>query len=847
MYLKEIELLGFKSFPVKTKIGFEPGISCVVGPNGSGKSNIADALRWVLGEQSSKALRGGKLEDVIFSGSKNRRRLGMAEVTLTLDNADGYLNQPFSEVSVTRRAFRAGASEYQINSSNCRLRDIQDLFVDTGVGIDGISVVTQGRISEMINARPEDRRSLVEEAAGIVKYRNRKREAVRKLDETERHLERVGDIIGELENRLGPLKRQAEVAEKYLRLKDEADKSEIAISVKVLSEAQERIDQYQKQINTNQEELLRLESLRSALYTEQEQLKLAIAGMDEEVAALQHSYYQLQTDREKAESRLQLAEAQQTTSAANLQRLQAELQALLSGAELRRAQAADMSKALAEAETAAKELEERILSGEGGEKSRREAVEMLSTKLEQAKAEAFSIAAELAELRNRSHYQQQLQEKNLQAGFRVELAWQDAQKQIDAYNVQAAENSARRAALREALDAATALAAANSAAMMELNKQLAELSAAATEARYDCHSLRVKAGMMEDLLSSYDGFFPGVRGILAARGKDKAAAGIIDVAANLLDVPEKYQRAVESFLGASLQNVVAETEADAIAAVRYLKQRDLGRATFLPLDTLRVREAADFSAVLGKPGVCGRASELVKCDKKLDPVREFLLNSLLVVEDLDTAAAMAAKLKYRHHVVTLDGDMVNQGGSISGGSKPKKTNELLSRRSQLAEAKAKLEAAEAKAKELEAQLDALRADIDAKAAEGDRIEAENRARQSELHQLEAAAHEAQTALAAIVRQARATEAERDQIADERVQIEEALIDISKSTEVWATRDEQVREEMATLSAQLEESRAGLDESREDMTRQRVELAALKQKNSGDRAAIKKLADEIEAG
>ena len=241
MYLKRMELIGFKSFASKTKIDFESGISCIVGPNGSGKSNVADALRWVLGEQNTRNIRGGKLEDVIFSGTGKRRPLSMAEVTIILDNSDGRLNLPTSEVSITRRAIRGGGSDYLINNKVCRLKDVHDLFVDTGVSVDGLSIINQGRINELINARPDERRALVEEAAGIIKYRDRKREAVRRLAETERHLETIGAIVAELSDRLEPLKAQAQKAEKYLDLKEEADRLEIGLSVKVLTEIKDKI------------------------------------------------------------------------------------------------------------------------------------------------------------------------------------------------------------------------------------------------------------------------------------------------------------------------------------------------------------------------------------------------------------------------------------------------------------------------------------------------------------------------------------------------------------------------------------------------------------------------------
>ena len=320
MYLKRIDLLGFKSFSGKTKISFEPGISCIVGPNGSGKSNIIDALRWVMGEQSARTIRGGKMEDVIFSGSKKRRALGMAEVTILLDNSDQYLALPFSEVSVTRRALRGGGSEYFINEQPCRLKDVRDLFVDTGVGVDGISIINQGRINELVNARPEERRTLVEEAAGIVKYRERKREAERKLTETERHLERLGDIIHELSTRIEPLRLQSERAKEYLSLQEEADRIEIGVSVRVLSEAEERIAGYDREIATAETALLQDETARLATAAEAADLRLKLATLDEETTQASEEFHRLQTQQEKIEGELKLTESRLMNAAENEQR-----------------------------------------------------------------------------------------------------------------------------------------------------------------------------------------------------------------------------------------------------------------------------------------------------------------------------------------------------------------------------------------------------------------------------------------------------------------------------------------------------------------------------------------------
>ncbi|MBQ1343554.1 MAG: AAA family ATPase, partial [Firmicutes bacterium] len=396
MYLKRIELYGFKSFSSKGKIEFEPGISCIVGPNGSGKSNIADAVRWVLGESNARSIRGNRMEDVIFSGTASRRPLGAAEVTVVLDNADSYLPLPFSEVSVTRRAIRGGGSEYYINEAPCRLRDIHDLFVDTGVGLEGLSLINQGRINELVSARPEERRALVEEAAGIVKYRDRKAEASRKLAETERHLERVGDIIGELETRVEPLKEQAERAQQFLDLQHQADDLEIGVSVKVLTEANDKIAELDAGLKEREEGLLAAESKRLTIAAEAEQLRLNVAAKGEAVAAVNEEYYGLQTRREHEEGELKLARERLENNEEQSRRITAELEAGEEAAKAREAELASLAEQISALEAELARQEELIAGGEGGSQDLADYLARLEEEASGLRDELNRIGSELA-------------------------------------------------------------------------------------------------------------------------------------------------------------------------------------------------------------------------------------------------------------------------------------------------------------------------------------------------------------------------------------------------------------------------------------------------------------------
>ena len=420
MYLKRIDVLGFKSFSGKTKIPFEMGISCIVGPNGSGKSNIADAVRWVLGEQSAHSLRGGKFEDIIFSGSKKRKALGMAEVSITFDNSDGHFKLPYTEVTVTRRTYRTGGSEYLINNQPSRLKDVHELLWDSGISLEGISLIGQNKINDIITAQPQDRRTIVEEAAGILKYRNRKKEACRKLDQTAASLIRIEDIIGELESILGPLKEQSEKAKKFLELKAEAEQLEMAVSLHILSEAEGRLSDIVGRIKELAEDVLKAEVAQSQDEAKAESLHLLINNLDEEIVVLQKEYHEEEKERERLKSRIELTEVEKNAAQKEEERLQNELNEFASQEEKLKLDEEKVNSRIIELEEEIASREARVTEGEGDEKSRRETLAVLEDKLQKTKNEAFELANTLAECRNKLRYQEQLDANNQTALERLD-------------------------------------------------------------------------------------------------------------------------------------------------------------------------------------------------------------------------------------------------------------------------------------------------------------------------------------------------------------------------------------------------------------------------------------------
>ena len=845
MYLKRLELCGFKSFTGKTKIDFQPGVSCIVGPNGSGKSNIADALRWVLGESNARSIRGGRMEDVIFSGTKKRRPLGMAEVSVVLDNTDNYLPLAFAEICVTRRAVRNGASEYYINQQPCRLKDIHDLFVDTGIGVEGLSLINQGRIHELISARPDERRSLVEEAAGIVKYRDRKQEAVRKLAETERHLQRIGDIIAELSARVEPLRQQADKARQFLDYKNEADNLEIGISVKVLTEADEKLAALDQQLRQGEEALLAEESARLAAAAQAEQLRLTLAAMDEQVAAANEEHFRLQTDREREEGQLKLVQSRLDNNRDLRERFTRELAVNRQLADHKQQEQCRLQEEIALSQQELAEQEGLIASGEGGGEGLLAHVAELNRQLGLARDRAARLGAELAKAVQSSEFKS---EQALKAGAALaQLETEEEQLAADEQQLISAlaQLGQKQRQLQGQSQALSAQMNENELKVRQLSGRAQDLAAEEADCRFRCHSLQTRVNLLNEMAAGYEGFFPGVKGLLSAWRQGKAPEGVLGVIAELMETPEPLRVAVEAYLGANIQNIVCQDAAAARAAVDYLKQHKLGRATFLPLDILKVRPAPDFSQVQGRPGVCGRASELIRVEAPLQPALDFLLNSVLIVEDMDAALAAAKTLNYRCSVVTLEGDMINPGASISGGSKGGKAGELLAKKARMDEAAAQLAAVEKELEQQTAALNQARQASEQANAAGEALREQLRQISQALQALAQESSQHSLRQENISQRQAVISRERGRLSGELNYLEAAAGESAQDAELLRAEDKQLQAALLADETSLQAAEELLAASRQDMTDKRVSLAAGREKLTAQQANLDKLAQELE--
>ena len=718
MRLKELEIQGFKSFPDKTKITIGEGITGVVGPNGSGKSNISDSIRWVLGETSSKQLRGsGKMEDVIFGGTQSRGAMGFASVALTIDNSDHGLDMDADEVTIGRRYYRSGESEYSINGQNVRLKDVYELLLDTGIGRDGYAIVGQGRIAEIVGAKSAERREIFEEASGIAKYRYRKNEAERRLEAAEGNLERLRDILGELEKRVGPLKRDSEKAQQFLELSERRKSLEVTLWVDAIHRANDTVRDQQRKFEAAQADYERLsrqldefDEKSAALREEAQQLVLQVeqanadiravteanAGSESEIAVLKN-------ESEHSRFRIDEATGELERAGQGRQSIETEAAGHKAAIEKLHGEVAALDARVAELRAELRALEEKAAaSGQ-----RRDVIDAAIARLQDTATAAKVRAASAQSAKEAAA--QRLDEAKRQA---VELENSAA----------AAEEEKRRAErrLKDAEEAVTRNDNIKAGLKLKLEsrrRQQAEAADALQKADKERSNTSQRIHILEDLERNMDGYQQSVKAVMRAAA-GRRLRGIIGPVAGILTVEKGYETAIETALGFALQNIVVEDQGCARAAIGFLKDERAGRATFLPLDTV---QGSRFTGRL--TGTAEVAADLVKCDPRYQHIIDNLLGRIIVVEDLSEASTVAKNLGYRNRIVTLDGQVINAGGSFTGGSTARSVG-VFSRKQELDELRTRLVKLEKKRADAEKELEARKAEVDNLTAQLSGAEAE---------------------------------------------------------------------------------------------------------------------------
>ena len=822
MYLKALEIQGFKSFPDKVRLSFEKDVTAIVGPNGSGKSNISDAISWVLGEQRTKTLRGSKMEDVIFGGTPERAKLGFAQVSLILDNDGAVFDAEPGELTVTRRYYRSGESEYFINKRSVRLKDVNALFMDTGLGRDGYSMIGQGRVDEILSAKSTDRREVFEEAAGISRFRYRREEAQNKLDKTEDSLLRLNDKISELELSVEPLRRQAEVAKKYLTLRDELRGLEISLWMEQLDRLGQRTALLRQEAAEATALLEKAREELQSLYDNAESFTAALREGEEKAEKLRSEIEAVSALAAEKENELAVLTANLESGEANAERLRQELReqserdsGLKEQIAQRKARAGELDEAIAalvercgalidaadEAERAAREREEELASTQaqiqaaaGAASAARARYEALSSTGAEAQSRTEAAREELGRFEERLETER--------------AAFAEAEERLEVLRREAEAQTNRIAGLR--------LRAKNRAGAAE------ELREKRRQLQLESNRVNARAGLLSDMKKEYEGFSRAVRSVM----QEKRSGGLRNIhgtVAELIKVPDEYAVAIETALGESLQHIVVDREEDGKAAIQYLKRRDLGRATFQPLSAVRGNELTERE-LLTAPGVIGLASRLISCEARYEGVVKSLLGRVVVAEDLDRAIAASRQSRVRAKIVTLDGQVLNAAGSMTGGSAARSVG-MLSRTNELERLQRRqrelTEEDRALAEKLsQAEREKAAADYDSETAEGDLRRA-----QDELVKLSAELEQRRVLLRSLEETRETMAGSLGEAEDRAGRNENEKETARERAEELAARERELRELAESLSRKRDEARA-------EEARLTAELAGAKNEEAG---------------
>ena len=863
IYLKALEIQGFKSFPDKTVLDFGEDITAIVGPNGSGKSNISDAIRWVMGEQNSRQLRGAKMEDVIFGGTEKRNQMGFAQVTLVIDNTEHiFPTRDEAEVAVTRRYYRSGESEYYINKQSVRLKDVNELFMDTGMGREGYSIIGQGKIDEILSVKSGERREVFEEAAGISKYRHRKEEAERKLERTQENLVRINDKIAELELQVEPLRQQAETAKKFLVLRDELRVLEISVWLEQLQNIRTAKLKLESDAELAAEECRRAQAALDASYEESERCGQQVRQNDMDAEALRARLNGLESAVGEEESAVAVLRTGVTHNEESLRRLEQEL----ADSDSRRdnlqgqidgqlARAADIDAQLTAMEQELDALLHQAQELADSAKGAAAETEMLRAREAMAVAAAADGRAQLSAITAGAAEIAQRRET-------VEQELSAAREKLKNSEKESKEN---RRALRDAQEEAQAvqnIIQGHSLKMDSRRKKAEDAAAAKLKLTMDAAALDDRIRLLTEMEKEYEGFSKAVKTVMQAAEKN-TLRGIHGPVAGLMTTKQEYALALEIALGGALQNIVVDREEDAKSAIGFLKQRDGGRATFLPLTAIRGAELRED--VSGEYGFVGVASRLVQHEAQYDNVFRDLLGRTVVVEDLDSGIAMARKYRNAFRIVTLDGQVINRGGSMTGGSVSRsagvlsRTAELERLNSRIGELHQRLEDAKVAEAAAGRELEAARYELTT-------AEAQRRAAEDEVLRLEGVQNQFQMLLSGLRESVESLTGELTAI-DERLRANAECAAGAEKTiaereaEAAALRESAERvlsgqSELLAESGRLAENvtackteLASLNANREGILRRAADLRQLAEDLSGDReqkeAALKRYREQIE--
>ena len=829
MYFKRIDLQGFKSFADPVSIEFHEGITCIVGPNGSGKSNISDALRWVLGEQSPKALRGGKMEEVIFAGTANRKSRGMAEVTLVIDNSTGILPIDYSEVAITRRMYRSGDSEYAINNTTCRLRDIRELIMDTGIGVDGYSIIGQGKISEIVSNKPESRREIFEEAAGIVKYRSRKAEAERKLENSNANLERVNDIIGEIEGRIDGLKEDSRKAKEFLELRERQKGIEINITLKNIESVELKNEYLKDELTELTTQIDSFKERKAAVEADINENRRIKGELDqEETEARDRIMFQAQ-EISRIENQTQLNQERVAAIDRDKIRLTDEIAVLKDKCSMEERNAEQIREGRQLLNEQMEALKDSLAEIQEEQKEQNQAVNELSRKVEEQRDVIYGLSVEMGSSRSEISGLENLKDtltrrKNLLVSER-EGASQGSDKL-------AKERALVEEKIQKYREDQKVLADQGGRLRMEQKEkkfQEEQLRKEMEELRISIGQAQGKLRMYQDLENSYEGYNGAVKFLMRQQME-----GLEGLVAELIQVPKDLATAVETALGAALQNVVCADDQSAQRAVGALKKAKAGRLTFLPVKSIRGGRSNQAQALADMDGYRGLAVDCVEFDARYQSVMEYLLGRVVIVDSLDNAVRMSKKGGSGLRFVTLEGEVINASGAITGGMYKTNTTNLLSRKAEIQELTEELEQMERRKTEGMAAMDQARKDSARLEEQLAALEQQYRGGQLELLEQEKQQQILASQMEDLEHSGERRDRELDSLIREEASAEEMIQKLKIQLEEKNRTSLEAERLLAQWIPQLEEERRQADHLNEEVTNRRMEMNALS--NRRDSAA-----------
>ena len=843
MYLKKLELQGFKSFADKTVLEFMPGITTVIGPNGSGKSNISDAIRWVLGEQSMKSLRGSKTEDVIFAGTQNRKSLGFAEVSMVMDNSDQKLPIEYNEVTITRKLYRSGESGYYINKTPCRLKDVLELFMDTGIGKDGYSIIGQGKIDEILSNKSEERRHIFEEAAGIVKYRVRKAESEKKLEQTKLNLLRINDIISEIEANIEPTKIQAEKAKEYLRLRDELKSIEIGLFIHNINDYKKRIEEVINDQDIYNTQLVRENERLSNIQELKEKLRASLDSITEQIEKMQNLGFENEKKKEQIKADININLEKINNNNANFERLE---------------------KEIIENDERLKVLEEEINQKNDKKTNLTENKDKFVKELEEKETELKKLTDKMSEKELDMETKKKKVEDNTDEKYEISNA-------ISTLKANVENSNSRKKVVEEEIDVNISELDSSRMQKSEISQKFAEIEAKREKIKGDLNKIDEKRKESDAKLKEYDlkinqceseirmkdsrmkflietekekeGYIKSVKSILQDCEKDLSLKkGVHGVIANLISVPKEYETAIEMCLGQSMQNIVTDTEEDAKKLVEHLRKFNLGRASFLPITSVKGKK---LDKIKSEKGVIGIASDLVKFDKKYEQIVLSLLGRTLIVDTMDNAIAIARKNSYGFRIVTLQGDVLNPSGAISGGSVSTKTVNILGRSREIEELKKTIAELEKKVEKLKKDKSEYESSIEDLLEEIEGLE-------NELKDIEIVYATEKQRVSSIEEAVSKVEKRLEKLRDEKKSIEEQLKineqtqnDLNEKISAIDEENKKLSEEIEEFSNHNKETQTIVDDLNFDITNLKISVSSFDESEASINEIVERINNDIE--